>query len=119
MKERRLILTLAIVLLLPAAYRLLNLQIEYDLLSYLPDALPSVKGLKILESDFSFGARAIITSQDTPDWEVQKLKECIEKVPGVSGVFWISDLVDPAIPHEYLGKDLTSQFYRGGLPAWR
>lgn len=114
-KNRRMVLVVALVLLIPAVYGMLNARIEYDLMSYLPDDLNSVKGMEILDQKFHYADRAIVVVKDQPDWMVLRLKEDIEQVDGVSSVFWISDLADPAIPHDYLGDELISQFYKGDI----
>jgi predicted RND superfamily exporter protein len=97
-KNRRMVLVIALILLIPAVYGMLNARIEYDLMSYLPDDLNSVKGMEILDQKFHYADRAIVVVKDQPDWMVLRLKEDIEQVDGVSSVFWISDLADPAIP---------------------
>ncbi|MDD4791595.1 MAG: MMPL family transporter [Firmicutes bacterium] len=114
-KNRRVVLAIALALLIPSVYGMLNAWIEYDLMSYLPGDLNSIKGMEILDQEFHYADRAIVVVRDQPDWKILKLKEDIEQVDGVSSVFWISDLADPAIPHDYLGDELISQFYRGDI----
>lgn len=114
-KNRHLVLVIALILLIPSVYGVLHARIEYDLMSYLPDDLDSVRGMDILDREFHYADRAIVVIRDDPDWKVLKLKEMIEQVDGVSSVFWISDISDPAIPHDYLGEEIVSQFYKGDI----
>lgn len=111
-RNRILFLVLAVLLCIPAIYGMINLEIEYDLLTYLPDSLNSVQGLDILNREFGFSSTGNIVVRDCPEWKVQELKQRIEQVDGVSSVFWLSDITDYTIPKEYQ-RDTVDQFYRG------
>ncbi|MEA4884157.1 MAG: MMPL family transporter [Clostridia bacterium] len=114
-KYRIWILAAAALLLIPSVNGLLNREIEYDLLKYLPNSLNSVAGLRVMDREYRTAERAIVVARNAPDWAVARLKGEIEQVDGVSSVFWLSDLADPSIPHDYLGDELVSQFYRGEI----
>ncbi|HBL49562.1 MAG TPA: hypothetical protein DDZ65_04870 [Firmicutes bacterium] len=111
-RNRILFLALALLLCIPAAYGVANVAIEYDLLTYLPNSLNSIQGLNILNREFGFSSTANVVVRDCPEWQVQELKQCLEQVEGVSGVFWLSDISDYTIPKEYQ-QDMVDQFYRG------
>ena len=111
-RNRILFLVLAVLHCIPAIYGMINLEIEYDLLTYLPDSLNSVQGLDILNREFGFSSTGNIVVRDCPEWKVQELKQRIEQVDGVSSVFWLSDITDYTIPKEYQ-RDTVDQFYRG------
>ena len=112
-RHRVAILITAAVLLVPAVYGTLNVSIEYDLLKYMPRDLESVRGYEVLDREFRYAERAAVVVKGQPDWAVLSLKDKLSKIDGVSSVFWLSDLADPTIPHDYLGEELVSQFYRG------
>lgn len=112
-KHRVAVLAVAAVLLVPAVYGALHVKIEYDLLKYLPQDLASVRGYEVLDREFGYAERAVVVVKGQPDWVVLDLKERIAGIDGVSSVFWLSDIADPTIPHDYLGDELVSQFYRG------
>lgn len=112
-RHRAAILIAAAALLVPAVYGTLNVPIEYDLLKYLPRNLESVRGYEVLDREFRYAERAAVVVKGQPDWAVLSIKDRLSKIDGVSSVFWLSDLADPTIPHDYLGEELVSQFYRG------
>lgn len=109
--HRILVLILTAVLLLPMGYGLLHLEVEYDLLNYLPDDLGSVEGLRVLNKHFGFSSVAMVVVKSCPDWQVLQLKSEIESVDGVSSVYWLSDVADFSIPRTYQ-QQLVDQFYR-------
>ena len=55
-KYRVLILILAIVLLVPSAIGYFHTRVNYDILSYLPKDIETMKGQDILVDDFGIGA---------------------------------------------------------------
>ena len=55
-KHRVLILIISFALLIPAAFGYFNTRVNYDILSYLPDELESMKGQDILVDEFGTGA---------------------------------------------------------------
>ena len=53
------ILILSIILLIPAVWGYVNTRINYDVLTYLPDNIETMKGQDILVNDFGTGAFSI------------------------------------------------------------
>ena len=103
---RKLILTVAIILLIPSVIGAAATRINYDILTYLPPELDSMIGETILEDDFHLAATGMVTVEGLPTSELIGMKKDIEAVPGVSQVFWLSDVIDPAIPTEMLPADI-------------
>mgnify|MGYP001138862800 CR=1 FL=1 len=56
------ILLLAVVLLIPSVFGMLGTRINYDMLSYLPDDIDTVKGQNILMDEFGKGAFTFIVT---------------------------------------------------------
>lgn len=111
-RHRIIVLILAVLITAPALYGLRHLQVEYDLLTYLPQNSDSVRGLNVLNREFGFSSSANVVVKNCPEWKTQQLKEKIQRIEGVSGAFWLSDLADPSVPIEYQ-RQIASQFYRG------
>ena len=55
-KMRILILLAGALLLIPSVIGIVGTRVNYDLLSYLPDSLETVRGQQILTDDFGMGA---------------------------------------------------------------
>lgn len=109
---RRLILTVAILLLIPSAVGAVATRINYDILTYLPPELDSMVGETVLEDDFHLASTGMITVEGLPTNELIAMKQEIEAVPGVTQAFWLSDVLDPAVPTEMLPADVQ-QFLFG------
>ena len=99
---RKLILTVAVLLLIPSALGAVATRINYDILTYLPPELDSMVGEIALENDFHLASTGMITVEGLPTQELMAMKKDIEAVPGVMQAFWLSDVIDPSIPTEML-----------------
>lgn len=99
---RKWILLIAVALLIPSAIGAAATRINYDILTYLPPELDSMVGEAALEDDFHLASTGMITVEGLPTNELLAMKQDIEQVPGVSQVFWLSDVIDPSIPTEML-----------------
>ena len=99
---RKLILTVAFLLLIPSAIGAVATRINYDILTYLPQDLDSMIGEVALEDDFHLASTGMITVEGLPTNELIAMKKDIEAVPGVTQTFWLSDVIDPSIPTEML-----------------
>ena len=109
---RKLILTVAFLLLIPSAIGAVATRINYDILTYLPQDLDSMIGEVALEDDFHLASTGMITVEGLPTNELIAMKKDIEAVPGVTQTFWLSDVIDPSIPTEMLPADVQ-QFMFG------
>ena len=109
---RKLILTVAVLLLIPSAIGAIATRINYDILTYLPQDLDSMIGEVALEDDFHLASTGMITVEGLPTNELIAMKKDIEAVPGVTQTFWLSDVIDPSIPTTMLPADVQ-QFMFG------
>ena len=109
---RKLILTVAFLLLIPSAIGAIATRINYDILTYLPQDLDSMIGEVALEDDFHLASTGMITVEGLPTNELIAMKKEIEAVPGVTQTFWLSDVIDPNIPTAMLPADVQ-QFMFG------
>lgn len=111
--HRKLILFIAIFLLIPSVWGFIKTDINYDILSYLPDDSSTIKAEKILKEDFDCGSLAMLIVENMEDKDVAKLKEKVVKVEGVQDVLWIDDFMDLSVPKEILPKDMVDFLYSG------
>ena len=88
-------------------------RINYDVLSYLPDTLETVKGQDIMVDQFGMGAFSMIVVEDMELKDVATLKEKIEAVDHVEKVLWYDSVLDVSVPVEMLPKDLREAFFNG------
>ena len=105
------IILLALLLLLPSLYGAVNTRVNYDILSYLPGELDSSQGQAVLEDTFHSAATAMLVVEGMPARDVEKLRDAIEEVPGVSDAMWISSILDISVPKEILPDEIKDVFY--------
>ncbi len=107
----KIVLIVCVALLIPSAIGYLGTNINYDILTYLPDELDSVQGEQVLDETFHNAASAIIVIENTKPKDIQRLKEKISAVDGVSEVLWVDSLADITIPYEMLPDEIKDIFY--------
>ena len=76
-KHKILIIIIGIALLIPSYLGMAATRINYDVLSYLPDTLETVKGQDIMVDQFGMGAFSMIVVEDMELKDVAALKEKI------------------------------------------
>ena len=102
---------IAVLLLIPAAIGYINTFVNYDILSYLPGDLDSVKGENELDETFNSASMSFRVIEDMPSKDVAALKEKIAKVDNVSSVIWVNDIADISIPQEIIPQAVKDIFY--------
>lgn len=107
----RLITIIAVLLLIPSAIGYINTFVNYDILSYLPGELDSVKGENELDETFNSASMSFLVIEDMPSKDVAALKEKIAKVDNVSSVIWVDDIADISIPQEIIPQAVKDIFY--------
>ena len=73
-KHRVLILIISALLMIPSFFGIVNTRVNYDLLSYLPEHLETVKGQDILVDEYGMGAFSMVVVEDMELKDVQKLE---------------------------------------------
>lgn len=109
-KCRVLILILSIVLLVPAAIGYFHTRVNYDILSYLPDEIETMKGQEILKDDFGIGAFSLCVVEGMENKDVCALEKKIEEIPHVKKVVWYDTIADLSLPMEVLPDDIYKIF---------
>ena len=109
-KYRVLILILGVLLLIPSVFGYLNTRVNYDVLTYLPDNIETMKGQDILVNDFGTGAFSMFIVDGMEEKDVAKLKEKIEKVDHVANVIWYDSISDISVPMSMLPDDIYDVF---------
>lgn len=112
-KHKKLILFIGLVLLFPAVLGYISTRVNYDVLSYLPDTLETVKGQDIMVDEFGIGAFSMVVVEDMELKDVADLKEKIEDVDHVKDVLWYDSVMDLSVPVEMLPRDLREALFKG------
>ncbi|MBU5486811.1 MMPL family transporter [Clostridium sp. MSJ-8] len=107
------ILIIALILLVPSVIGYANTRINYDILSYLPSNLDSMKGQSILEDVYQDASIGIVVVDGMEAQDIVKLKEKINKVDGVDTSLGIDDVLDTSVPSDILPDEIRTQLYNG------
>ena len=108
-KYRIIILILSIFLLIPSLIGYLNTKVNYDILTYLPSDIETLKGEKILTDDFKEGSFSIVVLDNFEDKEILALEEKFRDIAGVNSVISIVDLKGTNIPYNLIPKDILDK----------
>ena len=114
----KLIVIISLLLLIPSLISYIFTNVNYDILSYLPSRLDSVKGEKILEEDFGGSSMTVVLVKTVDDNggkispnTVMKLKNSISDIKNVSNVLWADNIMDTSVPGDILPDDVKNVFY--------
>ena len=108
-KHRRIVLIVALILLIPAFMGYRATKINYDMLTYLPKDMDTVKGQNILMDDFNKGGFSIIVLENMKSGQVTKLKNDIKEVDHVTQIVNLQDVINPDMPTEMLPEKVASK----------
>ncbi len=112
-KLRYVILIVAVALLIPSAVGYFNTRVNYDILTYLPKDIETMKGQDVLLDQFGTGSFVLYVAEGMEEKDVAKLKSQIENVDHVAKVLWYDSVMDLSVPMEMLPSDVYEAFNSG------
>ena len=112
-KHKVLVLLIGLLLVIPSVIGIAETRVNYDLLSYLPDTLETVKGQDILVDEFGMGAFSMVIVENMDMKDVQKLEEKFSEVEHVKDVLWYDDVADITLPVEMIPEKYRKVFING------
>ena len=112
-KHKVLILIIGVLLMIPCAIGFIKTRVNYDILSYLPEDLTTMKGQEILKDDFGQGGFSLVMVEGMSDKEVKATADKISEVDHVSNVICYQSLTDLDIPMEVLPSNIYDFFNKG------
>ena len=104
------ILILSIFLLIPSAIGYFNTRVNYDILTYLPEEIETMKGQDLLLDEFGTGAFSFCVVEGMDAKDISAMREQMEEVPHVKSVIWYDSLADISIPMEMLPDEIYDFF---------
>lgn len=112
-RNRLLILIVGILLMIPAGLGYINTRVNYDILSYLPKDINTMKGQDILKEDFGQGGFSFVMIDGMSSKEVKETAEKFEEIEHVSSVVCYDSITDLNIPKEVLPENIYDFFNKG------
>lgn len=111
LKKPKLVIIVSLILLIPSLIGYIFTDVNYDLLSYLPDGLDSVKGQQVLSETYHVDSTTMVIVENMQSKRVVELKEKIAEVENVASVLWYDDLIDTSIPFNIMPDEVRNVFY--------
>ena len=106
------ILIIAILMLIPAGMGYLHTRTNYDILTYLPEDIETMKGQDILAKDFGTGAFSMVVVEGMKDKDISHMVEDMEQVPHVKSILW-QGMLGSSFPEELLPDKFKNQLSNG------
>ncbi len=97
-------------LLIPALLGYISTRINYDVLTYLPEEIETMKGQEIMIEDFGTGAFSMFIVDGMELKDVAELKAKIEEVDHVEKVLWYDSIMDISVPQSMLPDKVYEVF---------
>lgn len=87
--------------------------INYNIMDYLPEEAPSTKALDVMNEEYDKGAANVrVVLKDVSIVDALKYKEKIKKVDGVDDIQWLDDVVNIKEPLEFQNQDTIESWYK-------
>ena len=113
-KNKVLILIITAILIIPSIIGYIKTGVNYDILTYLPSDIETLKGEKILTDDFKMGAFSIVVVDNMDSKDIIKLEDEYRKLKSVHEVISINDLTGTGIPIEMLPNTVRDKVAKDG-----
>ncbi len=112
-KIRYLLFIISILLMIPSVLGFVKTRVNYDILSYLPSDIETMKGQDILVDEFGVGAFSMMVVEGMETKELSELRQDLEEVGHVKKVLWYDSILDTSIPMEMLPQKVMDNFKNG------
>ena len=109
-KHRVAILIVGVLLLIPSAIGYFKTRVNYDILTYLPKDIETMKGQEIMVDEFGTGAFSMCVVEGMSDKDISKMRKEMCKVDGVKDVLWYDSFLDLSVPVEMLPDSIKDVF---------
>ena len=113
-KYKKVILIIAILLLIPSYIGMKATRVNYDILTYLPNNIDTMKGEDILTNDFNMGSYAVVITKNMSTKDIQKLEDKIKEIDHVAKVASVADVMGSNVPKDMLPDEIKNVVYKDG-----
>ncbi len=113
LKHRRAVLIAAAVCLLIALACMPMVRVNYDMAEYLPSDAPSTRAMAKLAAGGGV-PNVQVMIKDISLADALEAKRDMAGIPGVTGVLWLDDVCDPAVPLAMQDASTAGAWYRDG-----
>ena len=113
LKYKKSILVFFIIATVISLFTSSMVNINYNIMDYLPEEAPSTKALDVMNEEYDKGAANVrVVLKDVSIVDALKYKEKIKKVDGVDDIQWLDDVVNIKEPLELQNQDTIESWYK-------
>ena len=113
LKYKKSILVFFILVTVISLFTSSMVNINYNIMDYLPEEAPSTKALDVMNEEYDKGAANVrVVLKDVSIVDALKYKEKIKKVDGVDDIRWLDDVVNIKEPLELQNQDTIESWYK-------
>ena len=109
-----LVIIISAALMVPSFLGMLATRSQYDLLSYLPQHLDTVRGQDILLEDFGKGAFSMLVTEGLTLSQQRDLENELKAIPHVDSVIGYASITNATLPVEILPTEYRELFQKDG-----
>ena len=109
-KHRVAILIVGVLLLIPSAIGYFKTRVNYDILTYLPKDIETMKGQEIMVDEFGTGAFSMCVVEGMDDKDISAMRKKMLEVDNVKDVLWYDSFMDLSVPIDMLPKEIQDAF---------
>jgi predicted RND superfamily exporter protein len=114
-EKRKTIIILFLILMLICGILLLFVDVNYNLVDYLPKNAQSTVALEIMKKEFAESIpNAGVMIKDVSLMEAMEYKQKLASIDGVDQVIWLDDMMDIKEPLSMGDPDTIEGFYKNG-----
>ena len=97
-----------------SAFMIPRVEVNYDLVDYLPRDYMSTRSLRLMHDEFGDMPNTKVVLRDVSVKDIERYKSEIEAIDGVTAVSWLDSMLPVDIPLEFLPESITELFYKDG-----
>lgn len=109
--NRKVLIIIYAVLVILSIFGSIATKSNYDIISYMPESLNSIKGDLLIREHFGLTNDGILVIDNYDIAIVSSIKKQIENINGVKNVLWVDDIADITVPVNFLPDELQKQFF--------
>lgn len=119
LKNKGIIIIIFTVLLGFSVFAIPKVNINYDMVDYLPEDSHSTISIEIMDKEFEKGPPNVrIMLENTNLAEALDYKEKLSKVEGVKEINWLDDVVNIEQPLDMIDNDILDSWYKDNNPLF-
>ena len=114
-QHKKMVIAIFIAVTLACAFLLLFVDVNYNMVDYLPPDAQSTTALNIMNSEFTESMpNASVMAKNVSLTESLEYKQKLASIDGVTQVMWLDDMMDIKQPLEMGDTDTIEGFYKDG-----